>query len=262
MDERDAHHRVSCVLPAYNEAGSLAATIAEWAAMLDRCTGDYEIIVVDDGSTDATPLLLRDLGARYQRLRVLTHGRNLGYGASIANGFAQAVHPLLLFTDADGQYEPEDFPLLLERIDTADVAVGYRLQRTEAGVRHVLSRGYNLFARWLVGVSLRDLNCAFKIMHRDAFQRLGIESTGFAINAELAMKARYAGMTLVEVPVRHRPRHAGRSTVRPVHVLYALWGLAYLRARRGRMPARTRSADAPRSSLHFERTPARQPPAR
>jgi dolichol-phosphate mannosyltransferase len=266
MDERDTRHRVSCVLPAYNEAGSLAQTVTEWAGMLARCTRDYEIIVVDDGSTDETPVLLRGLAARFERLRVITHAGNVGYGAAIANGFAQATFPLLFFTDADGQYEPGDFPLLLDRIDTAHVVVGYRVRRAESGVRRLLSRGYNLLARRVVGVALRDINCAFKLMRRDSFQELRITSSGFVINAELAANARDAGMIVVEVPARHRRRRAGRSTVRAFHVLSALYGLACLAVRRGRMaPAARASGGAPamvpgQSSLRFEKTAAPPPP--
>ena len=258
--ERSPTHRVSCVLPALNEAESLPATVAEWAAALARCTADYEIIVVDDGSTDDTGRVLRELAERHDRLRVVTHARNLGYGTAISNGFAQATFPLLFFTDADGQYEPEDIRLLLERIDTADVAVGYRVGRADSRLRCALSRGYNFIARTVLGVSLRDFNCAFKLMHRGGFWRLGMESTGFGVNAELAWSARHADMTVVEVPVRHRPRRAGRSTVRPFHVLAAFYGLARVRARRPPPPAPDRPAsDA--ASLRLEETALPRRPA-
>jgi dolichol-phosphate mannosyltransferase len=236
MADHDAGPGISCVLPARNEAASLPRTVAEWADALARLTRDHELIVVDDGSTDETPDVLRALGERHPMLRVVTHGASLGYGAAIANGFAQATCPLLFFTDADGQFDPEDLPPLLAALRTADVAVGYRVRRAETGLRRVLSAGYNALARRVIGVSLRDLNCAFKLMHRDTFARLGIEATGFCFNAELALNARLAGMTVVEMPVRHRPRFAGRSTVRLVHVLTTMWELVRLRARRRRVP--------------------------
>jgi dolichol-phosphate mannosyltransferase len=264
MPRIEDDHRVTCVLPAYNEAGSLADTVARWAAALPTFTPEHEIIVVDDGSTDDSAPLLRQLCARYPSLRVLTHATNLGYGAAIAYAFRQAAFPLLFFTDSDGQYEPDDLPLLLARIATADVVVGYRLRRADPPFRSLLSRGYNLLARRLIGVSLRDLNCAFKLMHRETFRRLDIQSTGFIVNAELAARACDAGMTVVEVGVRHRPRHAGRSTVRPHHVLAALVGLARVRARR--RPPRDRSAAPARvvgagaASLGLEPTPSPRRP--
>ena len=258
--ERSPTHRVSCVLPALNEAESLPATVAEWAAALARCTADYEIIVVDDGSTDDTGRVLRELAERHDRLRVVTHARNLGYGTAISNGFAQASFPLLFFTDADGQYEPEDIRLLLEHIDTADVAVGYRVGRADSRLRCALSRGYNFIARTFLGVSLRDFNCAFKLMHRGGFWRLGMESTGFGVNAELAWSARHADMTVVEVPVRHRPRRAGRSTVRPFHVLAAFHGLTRVRSRRPPLPAPDRPA-SDTAPLRLEETALPRRPA-
>jgi glycosyltransferase involved in cell wall biosynthesis len=187
---------------------------------------------VDDGSTDATAAVLGELRARHGRLRCVSHDRPLGYGAAIMSGFAQARCPLLFFTDADGQFDPADFPELLARSRDADIAVGYRVRRADTGVRRLVSDGYNALARRIIGVSLRDINCAFKLMHRDTFDRLAIETTGFLFSAELAMNARRAGLTIAEIPIRHRPRYAGRSTVRPRHVLSTLVGLLRLRARR------------------------------
>ncbi len=230
----DGGHRVSCVLPAYNEREGLADTVAGWAAALEPCTRDYEIIVVDDGSNDGTAALLRDLRDRHASLRVVTHSSNRGYGAAITNGFAHAAFPLVLFSDADGQYEPRDIGVLLEHIDRAKVVVGYRLRRADTWTRRVLSHGYNVLVRWVVGVSWRDINCAFKLMHRETFRRLGIESTGFSINAELAMCTRNARVPIIEVPVQHRPRRAGRSTVRPLHLVTTLYQLAWLRRRHRR----------------------------
>jgi glycosyltransferase involved in cell wall biosynthesis len=224
--------RVSCVLPAYNEAGCLDDTVARWAAALERCTADYEIIVVDDGSEDATAGVLRALAVRHDRLRVLTHGTNRGYGVAITNGFAHAVFPLVLFSDADGQYEPDDVRLLLTAIRSADIAVGYRVKRADSMIRRIMSRGYNALTRWVIGVPLRDLNCAFKLMGRDTVGRLGVEATGFLINAELVASAQRANLRIVEVPVRHRPRRAGRSKVRPFHIAASLYGLARMRLRR------------------------------
>jgi glycosyltransferase involved in cell wall biosynthesis len=234
--DRDPGHRVSCVFPARNEVESLAHTVAEWSAVLPSFTREHELIVIDDGSTDGTATLLRDLEARHPALRVVSHATNLGYGVAIANGFARARFPLLFFTDADGQYDPADLRLLLERIDTADVVVGYRAQRADPAVRLLLSSGYNAIARRMVGVPLRDLNCAFKLLRRETWAALGVEvdSKGFVFNADLAMAARRAGMTVAELAVRHRPRFAGQSSVRLSDVATSLRGLARLRARERR----------------------------
>jgi glycosyltransferase involved in cell wall biosynthesis len=224
-------HRVSCVLPAHNEAESLPDTVAGWAAALTRLAAEHEIIVVDDGSTDDTPRVLDALRRRHERLRVVAHDRNQGYGAAVLHGFDVAAFPLLLFSDADGQYDPRDLGALLQHVDHADLVAGYRRRRADPALRRILSSGYNAIARRILGVELRDLNCAFKLIHRDALRRLGLRSRDFAINAELATRARRAGLRIVEVPVRHRPRRAGRSTVRAVHVVAGLYGIARLRGR-------------------------------
>jgi glycosyltransferase involved in cell wall biosynthesis len=226
------------VLPARNEAGSLPRTVAEWAGALGPLTHEYEIIVVDDGSTDDTLAVVRTLGARYEGLRIVSHGHPIGYGAAVATGFAHAAHPWLFFTDADGQFDPGDFALLLEQRTAADIVVGYRRQRADPALRRWLSAGYNALARRLIGVSLRDINCAFKLMHRETFERLGIEASGFMFNAELAANARRAGVRIVEIAVHHRPRFAGASTVRPMDLLRSVYGLARLRMRRARRAAR------------------------
>ena len=262
MHESGPGHRLSCVLPAYNEADNLPKTVFAWTAALERQTLDHEVIVVDDGSTDHTASVLRDLSGRWSRLRVISHGTNLGYGAAIANGFAQAAFPLLFFTDADGQYEPDDIRFLLDRIDAADMVVGYRVRRADAPFRLLLSRGYNLLTRRVVGISLCDINCAFKLMHHDTFRRLGIESTGFSVNAELALRAQQARMAVVEVPIRHRPRQAGRSTVRPVHVLRGLRDLARLRHPLARTSPGIRVHAAAHSAVRFEESRTSKPPAR
>jgi glycosyltransferase involved in cell wall biosynthesis len=234
-DERQAGARVSCVLPARNEVESIARTVAEWAGALPTLTREHEIIVVDDGSTDGTTPLLAGLATRYAGLRVITHRENVGYGAAITSGFLQARYPLLFFTDADGQYDPDDLRPFLERVRTADVVVGYRVRRADPAVRRLLSAGYNALVRRITGVALRDVNCAFKLMHRDTFERLDVEATHFVFNAELALSAQHAGMTIAELPVRHRPRHAGRTSVRALHVVTSLYGLAEVRARRRRV---------------------------
>jgi hypothetical protein len=118
----------------------------------------------------------------------------------------------------------------------ADIVVGYRVRRADSGLRRVLSNGYNALARAVIGLPIRDLNCAFKLMPADTFRRLRVTATDFMVNADLLLRARHAGLVVQEVPVRHRPRRAGRSTVRPIHIASALIGLAKLRAGRPTVP--------------------------
>jgi glycosyltransferase involved in cell wall biosynthesis len=236
MRRTDGGWEVTCVLPAYNEAECLENTILEWAATLESCTRSFEILVVDDGSTDGSAELLRQLGRRVRTLRVITFETNRGYGAAIANGFAAASFPFACFVDSDGQYDPADLPIMLERMTGADLVVGYRVRRADSGLRRFLSNGYNALARAVIGVAVRDLNCAFKLMPADTLQRLGVTASDFLINADLVLRARNAGLVVAEVPVRHRYRRGGRSKVRPMHIVGALLGLAKLRFGRPTVP--------------------------
>jgi glycosyltransferase involved in cell wall biosynthesis len=229
--------RVSCVVPAYNEADCLAHTLPELAAALTRLTREHEIIVVDDGSTDGTARVLAELAQRMP-LHVVTHGANRGYAAALLSGFARASFPLVFFTDSDGQFIPDDLALLLARIDAADIVVGYRVGRCDPWPRLLLSHGFNAIVRALLDVELRDVNCAFKLMRREVLRTLVLEGPDFCISSELAAGARRAGLTVLEVGVRHRRRRAGRSSVRPWHLLTSIYGIAMLRRRLRRLPAR------------------------
>src|SRR5262249_17288244 len=137
--------------------------------------------------------------------------------------------------DADGQYDPEDIQLLLERIHDADIVVGYRLQRQDTRLRRFLSRGFNLLVGETFSLSVRDINCAFKLMHRDAMRPLALESSQFCINAELLASAQSTNLTVLEVGVRHRPRLAGRSTVRISNIWQTIQELVRIRRRLGRL---------------------------
>lgn len=222
---------VSVVLPAYNEEANLAATVTSMADALRRFTSRFEILVVDDGSDDRTPQVASSLAARQQHIALVRHAENRGYGAALRTGFARARHPWVFFTDADGQFDPEEIVRLEPLAADADIVAGYRLRRRDPWYRRA---GGVLFGRVLVrsvlGVRARDLNCAFKLIRRPLLTGVELKANGALINAELFWHAQRVGARIVEVGVSHRPRRAGVPTGgRPTVALRALRELLALR---------------------------------
>jgi glycosyltransferase involved in cell wall biosynthesis len=229
--------RLSLVMPAYNEAAGIADVVAEAHEALAGLGYEFEILVVDDGSADATAERVGELAATWPRVRLLRHSRNLGYGAALRTGFEAAEFELVAFTDADGQFFMEDLDELVPHAATAPVVVGRRIDRKDPWRRRVLSWGYNVLARTLLKTGVRDCDCALKVFRREALAYLLPESAGFFVNSEMLTRARRFGWDVVEVGVRHRPRREGTSKVsmseipRTFSTLVRFWWKEIVRAK-------------------------------
>ncbi|HEY8491186.1 MAG TPA: glycosyltransferase family 2 protein [Dehalococcoidia bacterium] len=214
---------VSAVLPAYNEAENLPGLLRDLARVLPAVAGDYEIIVVDDGSTDATPQVVSRAQQADTHVRHVRHAANQGYGAALASGFQAAVHDLIFLTDGDHQFDVSEIRLLLRELEAgADFAIGYRARRQDHLLRRLNGWGWNLLVRLLFGYTARDVDCAFKLFPRSAVAQGLPRSRGAAFSAEFLVRARRRGYRISEVPVTHLPRRAGRATgARPSVILRA-----------------------------------------
>jgi glycosyltransferase involved in cell wall biosynthesis len=205
--------RLSLIIPAYNEEAGIRQAVLEADEALARLADEYEILVVDDGSCDATAAIVEDLTGTHTHLRLLRHATNRGYGSALRTGFAAARFEHVAFTDADCQFHLDDLSRLLPLTRTHPIVAGYREQRQDSWRRCLLSRAYNLFVRVLLGTRVRDCDCALKVYRRDALAQLLPETNGFFVNTEMLTRARQLGFDVAEVGVRHRPRLRGRSTV-------------------------------------------------
>ncbi len=204
---------LSLVIPAYNEAAGIRQAIREADAALAQLTTAYEILVVDDGSSDDTAALVAAAARDHPRVRCLRHPVNRGYGAALRTGFEAARGNRVAFTDADCQFHLADLASLLPLTRRYPVVIGYRIDRQDPWQRRFFSWGYNTLVRALLGTGVRDCDCALKVFRRDVLADLLPESGGFFVNAEILTRARQHGHRVTEVGVRHRPRLHGTSKV-------------------------------------------------
>lgn len=208
---------ISIVLPAYNEAENLERAVTQALEALDSLKlPESEVVIVDDGSQDETPELADRLAhAHHPRVRVLHHRPNRGYGAALRTGFNAARCDLVFYTDSDNQFDMHELRYFLPVMDHADLALGYRVYRYDPVLRCFLSWCYNRLVRVLFRVRVRDVDCSFKLMRREVIEQIGLESDDFFIDTEIVARARKWNFRIVEKGVRHYPRLAGETTVRP-----------------------------------------------
>lgn len=217
-----ARFSISACAPAFNEAGNVARVVRGLDETLRGAGVDYEIIIVDDGSSDETLQILNGLRADVAALAVVTHETNEGYGKSLRDAFAAAAGDYVFYTDGDGQFDLAQMADFLPLLDGGNAVVGYRAGRAEGPLRRFFSWGYNLLVRVLFGLSVRDIDCSFKFLPRRELQSLELRSDKFFIDTELMVKLRRADVPVLERGVRHLPRAHGRSTVSPAHIFTTL----------------------------------------
>jgi glycosyltransferase involved in cell wall biosynthesis len=203
---------VSAVMPAFNEQANLEQSVGRTADALAAHARTFEIIVVDDGSRDASPALLERLKATHPNLRVVRHPVNRGYGAAVRSGFDAARLPWVFLMDADNQFDPEEVALLLAHAADADIVAGYRRHRRDPLPRRLNAWAFFTLVRLLFGRLVRDVNCAFKLIRRDLLAQMDLQAEGALINTELLVLARQLHARVVEVPVHHYPRRSGKQT--------------------------------------------------
>jgi glycosyltransferase involved in cell wall biosynthesis len=212
---------ISVVLPAHNEEAVLAVTLDKSVATLSEIAPDYEIIVVDDGSSDQTGSIAEEYAAANPHIRVVHNRPQRGYGGALIAGFNAITKPLAFFMDADDQFDIRDLALLLPLREQGHRAVlGYRLHRQDSPLRKVNAWGWKLLVSTLFDLHVRDVDCAFKLYDTSLVRAVDVTAEGAMVNTEMLVKLTRMGVPFVEVPVRHYPRVHGQASGANLRVIF------------------------------------------
>ncbi len=217
--------KLSFVIPAFNEQ----QLIYDTARSADRSLSSiglsqYEIILVDDGSTDGTGKRMREASRDFPQVRISIHDRNEGYGAAIMTGISSSRFKYIAYTDADLQFDIGEFQRMLEPLPEFDMVVGYRQRHDEPFHRRCISKGYNTVCRILFALEgLKDIDCSMKIFDRKIPEEVEITSNRFAFDLELVARTIKKGFSITQLPVSHSPRRRGKSTVSFREIMHTVW---------------------------------------
>lgn len=205
---------ISVFFPAYNEEKNITKTVKEALQVLEEVADKYEIIIINDGSQDKTGEIVEGLAKENKFVKVIHHPQNKGYGEALKSGFYNARYNWIATIDADGQFDFSEITKLWEKTDSAQVVIGYRLNRQDSLIRKINGRGWTFLANLLLGVNVSDVDCAFKLVKKEVIETIpSLESTrGGMISPELLAKAKKAGFKIVQVGIHHYPRAAGEQT--------------------------------------------------
>ena len=203
---------LSVFFPALNDSGTIASMVIRAVQAASDLTPDYEVIVVNDGSADATAEIADELARTYPHVRVVHHEKTRGYGAALQTGFRSATKELIFYTDGDAQYDPAEMEVLWRRFGAdVDLVNGYKISRSDPVHRIVIGRIYHHTVKLLFGLSVRDVDCDFRMMRRSIFETVHLEKNSGVICLEMMKKITDGGYRIAEVPVHHYHRAYGKS---------------------------------------------------
>ena len=203
---------LSLFYPCYNEEKNVETSITKALEVLPKYAQTYEVLIINDGSRDKTKELAENIAKINPRVKVITHEVNKGYGGALKTGFANAQYDWVFFTDGDLQFDLNQLANFLPHTQNYQVIIGYRKIRAEGKKRAFVVRIYKLMVDILFGLYVKDIDCAFKLIGREALTDINLESDGMFINAELLIKLKNKGYNFKQLPVDHFSRKHGRPT--------------------------------------------------
>jgi len=209
---KEKKYSISAFFPVYNDWGTIPGMVLLVNSVLEKSASEYEIILVDDGSRPLTKMVLEELAKKIDKLRIITHEKNRGYGGALKSGFYNAKYDLIFYTDGDAQYNPQELALLIEKFsDDTDVVNGYKISRSDPVYRKILGRMYHHITKMLFGFKIRDVDCDFRLIRRSVFDDLKLNYNSGVICVEMIARMTRRGVRFAEVPVHHYYRVSGKS---------------------------------------------------
>lgn len=204
---------LSIFFPCYNDGGTIGSLVLTALETAEKVTDDYEVIVVDDGSSDMSRTVLKELAELYpQHLRLVFHEQNRGYGGALRSGFSNAQKDWVFYTDGDAQYDPRELLLLVEKVGpNVDVVQGYKIKRHDPVHRIVIGKMYHWAKKLLFNLKIRDVDCDFRLIRKSALEKISLTQDSGVICLELVRKLQASGARFEEVGVSHFFRVYGKS---------------------------------------------------
>jgi len=212
---------LSLFLPAYNEEKVITQTITKADAILRKVAKKYEILVVNDGSTDKTEAVVKKIISQNPNVRMITHNPNKGYGGALKTGLYESKYKYISFIDADGQFDFAEIGKFIEHIKDFDLVIGYRKKRADSGLRIATAYLLKLWNLFWFRFWVKDADCGFKLIRKSVIDSIPKLKTESAITeTEFLIRAQRAGFKIKEVPVNHYPRTTGTSTGGDLKVIF------------------------------------------
>ena len=227
MNEKSGNNQIiesqvkslSVFFPCYNEAANVANVTDKTLEVLRGLDIDFEIIIVNDGSSDNTADVADKLALADEHIKVIHHKTNQGYGAALQSGFRAASKEFVFYTDGDGQFDIAEMPALLPLMSDCDIVSCYRIKRQDPLLRKINALCWTTLVCCLFRMKLRDIDCAFKLFRRKIFDDIQMHSTGALIDTEILARAKKKGYRIIQKGVHHYPRTAGEQTGAKISVI-------------------------------------------
>jgi glycosyltransferase involved in cell wall biosynthesis len=210
---------LSVFFPCHNEQDNIERVVQQAQEVLPTISDDYEIIIVNDGSTDRTAEIADQLCQTDSHIRSVHLPENRGYGGALQSGFRAATKEWVFYTDGDGQFDLQELPTLLNHIENCDIVSCYRINRQDIALRKFNGWAWSKLVNLIFHFQIRDVDCAFKLFRRDIFDHIQMHSQGALIDAEILARAHRAGYRITQCGVHHYPRTAGEQSGANVKVI-------------------------------------------
>ena len=204
---------LSVFFPAYYDEKNIEKVVTKAVEVLEELRlNDYEVTIIEDGSPDKTGEVADKLAERFPKVKVIHHKKNMGYGATLYEGFTTAKMDYVFYTDGDNQFDLEELKKFVAIVPFSDIVVGYRKKKQYSLYRKMTSFVYNILLRLIFDIDYIDIDCAFKLIKRDLFDKISIKTKDAFIDAEIMIQAGLLGYKSTEIGVKHLPRVDGIST--------------------------------------------------